>query len=133
MLACNCFKCRIDLAAIVCFEDLRVNAVRSRGSLDFPNYRFGIRLVSWIDEHSYPRSAGLHLVQKLKLLYRQLGVEEVDACQIALRTRKAADETELHRILGCEKYDRDFSCRRLSSKSYRSTPAGDNYINLPVH
>jgi hypothetical protein len=39
------------------------------------------------------------LTQKLQALCGQLGIEKIDACQVAARPGEAGDKTETHRVI----------------------------------
>jgi hypothetical protein len=69
--------------------DLQADALSGR--LQVSKRGFRGRNIRWVDERSHPNCGGYKLMQQVKPLRGQLGIQNIDPCQIATWPGDAAD------------------------------------------
>ena len=124
---------RIDLATGAGIEHLDLQPHGARCRLHVSQRGLGSGDVSRIDEHGDTRRSGHQLTQQFQPLCRQLGVEKIDACQVAARPGEAGDKTEPDRVFRDDEYDGDRRGRRLDrecrQRDLRRSDHGDPSAN----
>src|SRR5262245_6383220 len=79
-----------------------------------------------IDEHGHPSGSGHQLAEELQPLRRQLSREKIDTGRVAAWPCKAADKTQLDRIVAHIEDDGDGRGCRLGPQRRRGAERGDH-------
>jgi hypothetical protein len=93
----------VDLLAGAGANDLNLQAPALSGRLQVSKRGFRRCDTRWIDERSHPNRVGDNLMQHFEPLRRQLGIQNIDPCQIATWPGQAADQSKPDRVLGHDK------------------------------
>ncbi len=132
-LAHKCRKCRIDLAAGAGVED---RDLQSHGASSRSHPLLRVRppdaTLAGLTSTATREGSGYQLAQQLQPLCHQLGIEKIDAGQVAARLGEAGDKATPDRVFGDREYDGDGRGRRLDGQRRRFAGRDDDR-DLPAN
>ena len=86
-----------------------------------------------IDKHCHTSRSGHQLTQEFQPLCCQLKIENIDACQVAVRPGEAGDKAKPDRVFGDDKDDGDRRGCRLGREWCYGASGRDDHSDLPAN